>query len=219
MQAECEKVKEGFEPEKLVDAQKRAWQAIRTIASQMQTGMLESEGQQIADKVLKEMGADRLWHKTHVRFGVNTLKTFAEISLPGVRLQKIDMFFLDIGPVWGGYEADAGATFVLGDDPLMRRCAEDAKVLHGLVRNRWSSAGESGKSLYAFAQAQARERGWEFILRGASGHRLSDFPHVLYHRGSLEMTPFVPAPMRWVLEIQLRHPTRAFGAFYEDLLL
>jgi len=29
----------------------------------------------------------------------------------------------------------------------------------------------------------------------------------------------VPASGLWVLEIQLRHPTRPFGAFFEDLLL
>jgi hypothetical protein len=29
----------------------------------------------------------------------------------------------------------------------------------------------------------------------------------------------VPALRRWMLEIQIAHPTRPFGAFYEDLLI
>jgi hypothetical protein len=52
-----------------------------------------------------------------------------------------------------------------------------------------------------------------------SGHRLSEFPHAAHHKGALADAPFTPSPGLWMLEIQLRHPTRPFGAFYEDLLL
>jgi methionyl aminopeptidase len=30
---------------------------------------------------------------------------------------------------------------------------------------------------------------------------------------------FCPSPLVWVLEIHIRHPTRKFGAFFEDMLL
>jgi hypothetical protein len=63
------------------------------------------------------------------------------------------------------------------------------------------TTGESGRELYAFAQKATEERGWVFNLRGASGHRLSDFPHVIYHRGSLEAVGSKPLAARWVLEI------------------
>ena len=31
--------------------------------------------------------------------------------------------------------------------------------------------------------------------------------------------PFRPSAMAWVLEIHIRHKTRGFGAFFEDMLL
>jgi methionyl aminopeptidase len=30
---------------------------------------------------------------------------------------------------------------------------------------------------------------------------------------------FRPSALRWMLEIQIRHPKRNFGAFFEDLLV
>ena len=218
MHPTLERVKEGFIADKLEAARQRSWESIQAIAARMEPSMLETDARALAEQVLKEKGAERFWHRTHVRFGVNTLKTFSDTSLPGVRLQKNDLFFLDIGPVFDGYEGDAGATFVVGDDPEMARIARDSRVLFDLVRERWMQTGESGEALYHFATAEAEKRGWRFILRGASGHRIADFPHVLYHRGSLKDLDIAPAAQRWILEIQLRHPTRQLGAFYEDLL-
>lgn len=214
-----ERVKDTFIPSQLEKARVRTWEAVRAIAAKMEIGMLEADARILAEDTLKQMGAERYWHRTHVRFGVNTLQTFSDTSLPGVRLQPRDLFFLDIGPVWEGYEGDCGQTFVVGDDPEMVRCAADSKALFEIVKQRWFETSESGQRLYAFAQEQAAARGWQFILRGASGHRLSDFPHVLYHKGTLHAFDGRPSEARWVLEIQLRHPKRQFGAFYEDLLV
>jgi hypothetical protein len=60
--------------------------------------------------------------------------------------------------------------------------------------------------------------GWVFNLK-VDGHRIGDFPHKAIHSGSLSSTTFKPTTDLWVLELQIRHPTRPFGAFYEDLLL
>jgi hypothetical protein len=51
------------------------------------------------------------------------------------------------------------------------------------------------------------------------GHRLADFPHPAIHKGTLATTNYTPKTDLWVLEVQIRHPTRPFGAFFEDLLL
>ncbi len=218
MSQEPERVKADFDPQALQRAQALTWKAIDTIVARMEVGMLETDARKLAEETLKQMGSGRNWHKAHVRFGVNTLQTFADTSLPGVRLQPDDIFFLDLGPVWEGYEGDAGATYTVGSDAEMIRCAADARTLFGKVRDRWQQTGESGKALYQYAVESARERGWEFITRGASGHRIADFPHALYYRGSLKAVDFCPAAARWILEIQLKHPTRTFGAFYEDVL-
>ena len=60
--------------------------------------------------------------------------------------------------------------------------------------------------------------GWELNL-DTSGHRLADFPHEALYSGSLSAVNFAPTTDLWVLEIQIRHPERQIGAFYEDLLL
>jgi Xaa-Pro aminopeptidase len=218
MSTEFEKVCEDFSSKKLEAARKLTWESVRAIADQMEVGMLESDAREIAERLLREKGAERFWHRTHVRFGVNTLKTFSETSLPGVRLQAQDLFFIDIGPVWDGYEGDAGASFVLGQDQEMQRCASDAMTLFHSIQDRWKQTHESGEALYRFALDSAKRLGWEFLLEGASGHRISDFPHRLYHSGSLHTLPITPSPQRWILEVHLRHPQRSFGAFYEDLL-
>jgi hypothetical protein len=52
-----------------------------------------------------------------------------------------------------------------------------------------------------------------------TGHRLSEFPHDAHYDGTLDRVDFRPSDLRWMLEIQIRHPTRDFGAFFEDLLI
>ena len=65
--------------------------------------------------------------------------------------------------------------------------------------------------------AEAADRGWLLNLE-MTGHRVSEFPHKAHYDGALIDQRFAPSPGLWILEIQLRHPTRPFGAFYEDLL-
>jgi hypothetical protein len=87
-----------------------------------------------------------------------------------------------------------------------------------MVRKQWQDAGLTGKELYDFAEAQAAALGWKLNL-DLSGHRLSDFPHATVYDGPMATVAFRPSPLVWVLEIHIRHPTRAFGAFFEDMLL
>lgn len=60
--------------------------------------------------------------------------------------------------------------------------------------------------------------GWRLNL-DLSGHRLSDFPHSAFFKGGVAEAPFAPSPELWVLEMHIRHRTRPFGAFYEDMLI
>ena len=91
-------------------------------------------------------------------------------------------------------------------------------LLFDRVKVRWQADGLSGNELYQFASGEARRLGWELNL-DVSGHRLADFPHEALYPGSLLEATFVPKTALWVLEIQIRHPQRPFGAFYEDLLV
>jgi methionyl aminopeptidase len=106
----------------------------------------------------------------------------------------------------------------VGHDPDMIRAAADVKALWQKVRGRWLHDGLTGKSLYAYATDAAAEMGW-VLNRDLTGHRLSEFPHDAHYDGTLADVGFRPSGSLWVLEIQIRHPEREFGAFFEDLLL
>lgn len=207
-----------FSRDSFLHARDLAWDALREVAAQVKAGMNEADIQSLLKDALAARGSEKPWHKPVVRIGSDTVKTFHPLSDPDLRLAETDIFFLDIGPVWDGYEADVGDSFVLGQDAEMIRCAADCRVLFEIVRREWLESGRSGSELYRFADQQAKERGWQLVLE-VDGHRLGDFPHHAHYRGGMSEVDFRPSADAWVLEIQLRHPTREFGAFYEDLLL
>lgn len=216
--ANKETVGQHYSLQAMQHAQQMTWRAIEQIAFQIQPGMRESEAQIIAKQVLSDLGMQRIWHPILIRFGANTLKTFKQKSEGDPTLAENDIFFIDMGAVWDGHEGDAGATFTTGFDPEMRRCAEAAQTLFERVSALWKNAGVSGQQLYQFAEAQAKEMGWVLNL-DIKGHRVSDFPHAIYRAGDLGDFAHNPNAGLWILEIQLAHPTRPFGAFYEDLLV
>lgn len=217
-QSDLEKVGTAFSRDTMLMVRDKTRAAIHLIASKVQPGMVEEDAVAMAKDILGEQGMLRGWHDVYVRFGTNTTKTFGAPSDPGIVLGENDVFFLDIGPVWQQWEGDGGDTFVTGSDPEMAKAAEDARTLFHLVRKKWKNEGWTGKELYDFADAKAREMGWELNL-DLSGHRISDFPHAAVYDGPMATVGFCPSPLLWVLEIHIRHPSRHFGAFFEDMLL
>ena len=214
-----EKTGPNFSHEALMMARKNTKEAIGLIAKAISPGMLEEDARQMAKETLDRLGSQKGWHKILVRFGGNTVKNFEDPSERGVRLKGEDIFFIDIGPVWGDTEGDGGETFVVGDaDPDMRRCTEDTKRIFHVVKNQWKSSGMTGKELYDFAFKTAADMGWVLNME-LTGHRLSEFPHSAYYDGTLAAVSIRPAPNLWVLEVQVKHPTKPFGGFFEDLLL
>jgi Xaa-Pro aminopeptidase len=192
--------------------------AVNDIASRVNVGMVEEDARAMARELLAERGMNKGWHHIIVRFGPNTTKDFLEPSEKGVVLGADDIFFVDIGPVYGDQEGDAGDTFVFGADPEHHRAKSDVKVIWDAVRAKWFSEGLTGRDLYDYAEKTCAEMGWR-LNRDLSGHRLSEFPHSAHYDGPMATVDFRPAPMLWVLEIAIIHPERKFGAFYEDLLL
>ena len=213
-----EKVGEGFEEALLLTAQRKAWQALNEVAETLRPGMSEKDAGLLLREKLKNLGYEKQWHPAQIRFGVNTGKAYAEPGEKGVVLKEDDIFFLDIGPVFDGYEADVGAPFVIGNDPEHRRIVDDCKAIFEIVKAEWKRTGRSGQDLYDFATNEAEKRGWTLSLKGAAGHRVSEFPHSVHHRGKLNSFDGEPSPNRWILEIHLRHKTKPIGAFFEDIL-
>ena len=118
MLAELEGTGEKFSLDGLMDVRARTRKAVHLIADQVQPGMAEEEAKAIARDILKGMGMRRGWHHIIVRCGPNTTKDFMEKSEPGVVLGENDIFFVDIGPIYGDTEGDAGDTFVFGPIPI-----------------------------------------------------------------------------------------------------
>ncbi|WP_350023839.1 MULTISPECIES: M24 family metallopeptidase [Pseudomonas] len=207
----------AYSLEGMLHAKRMTWEAIGQIARQVKPGMQESSAREMGLQVLREMGMERIWHPLLIRFGANTLKTFKQRSDGDPLLQENDLFFIDLGVVWDRHEGDCGATFVVGDDAEMHACAAAAKSLFDQVHDHWQSHQVAGPELYRYAQEQARAMGWVLNL-DIKGHRVSDFPHAIYRAGDLGDFAACPQVGLWILEIQIAHPTRPFGAFYEDLL-
>lgn len=218
LRARAEAVGERYDRSMMLEARRRTHAAIGEVARAVAPGMAEAEALALTKRVLREGGLLRGWHAVHVRFGTNTLKNFGEPSEPGVVLGEDDIWFIDVGPVWKDWEADAGETFVVGGDAEMMRIARDVRIVFDRVQRRWREAGLTGQALYREAVSIAESLGWQLNL-DMSGHRLAEFPHAAHHKGSLAEAPFTPSPGLWMLEIQIRHPVRPFSAFFEDLLL
>jgi Xaa-Pro aminopeptidase len=217
-QSNREAVGQAFSLPAMIKARDLTFEAVNRIAAAVHPGMTEGECHALGQAILEEMGMERLWHRNIIRFGAETLKTYRGDFQPDYVLQADDIFYVDLGVVWDGHEGDAGDTFVVGGDVEMRACAEAARTLWANVAARWREDGLTGEALYRYALDQAKAMGWT-LNWDVKGHRVSDFPHAIYKAGTLGDFEGVPDTGLWILEIQISHPTRPFGAFYEDLLI
>ena len=208
----------NFDLQKMHIARDKTFEAVHAIAQQITVGMSETDARELAKDILVEMGMDRIWHQLLVRFGTNTLKKFNEPSAGNPILQTNDIFFIDLGVVWDGHEGDAGATFTVGDDADMIACARGCQIIYDEVEAHWRASRCSGRALYEYAEQVATKHGWRLNVE-IRGHRVSDFPHAIYKAGNLGDFEGVPQLGLWILEIQIAHPTKPYGAFYEDLLI
>lgn len=213
-----ESVGPAFSLELLRTARDKSLDLILQTAKRITPGMSESDTKALLVSAQKELGSNKWWHPPQIRFGPNTLCSFGKKGTENYILQPNDIYFLDIGPLFEDHEGDLGRTFTVGNDSEMMKCASDVELIWKQVRERWHAEKISGNDLYRFAETSAIALGWILSLPGANGHRVADFPHIVRKRGTIEGFSQHPQSDRWILEIQIRHPDRPFGAFYEDLL-
>jgi Xaa-Pro aminopeptidase len=213
-----ETVGEKFDSNLLQEARNKALEVILEASKAIVPGVTENQAQILIKEIQLRKGASKAWHAPQIRFGENTLLAFGEKGQENLSLKTNDIFFFDIGPIFDGHEGDVGRPFVVGNDPEMLKCCKDAEQIWKEVRDHWKNKNVSGPQLYLFAQKTAEKLGWVLTLNNANGHRISDFPHAAKARGTIAGFEKVPMPNRWILEIQIRHPKRPFGAFFEDLL-
>lgn len=178
----------------------------------------------------QSFGVKQHWHKRIVRAGPNTVRVFAE-DPPVHEIAQNDTVFLDLGPVFGEWEADVGRTYVMGDDPQKTRLCQDLpEVFHALKQYYDSHPNVTGAELYAYAQQCAEASEW--LFGGAiAGHIVGEFPHARIpgDKDLYRISPANPEPLRapdalgqtrfWILEVHLVDRTRSWGGFYERILV
>jgi Xaa-Pro aminopeptidase len=207
---------EKFDLTKLYLARDVAREITYELSSFITPGMTEEDAHAQYKNLCKKYAVEKQWHPPKIRFGPNTLKHFKEPSDP-YQLQEEDLFFIDIGPVIEGHEADYGESFVIGNQFEHKQITQASKTVFEEVQNFWQTEAVSGPLLYEFARSRARFHGHELNMH-SDGHRIGDFPHHVYFRGGLAECDERVIPDAWILEIHLSHPGNKFGAFFEDIL-
>lgn len=217
---------------KLLDAQSKAIELFDAIGERglIRAGVREKQvSDEIRDLAAEMFGVARFWHKRIVRSGINTLQPYRQ-NPPDREIAADDIAFCDFGPLFEGWEADFGRTYVLGDDPVKHRLRDDLPAIFDAGRAYFEAHPDvTGEELYAHTTALATAAGWEFG-GSHSGHLVGEFPHekIAGEEIGSYIAPGSDQPMRrldrsgrqchWILEIHLVDRDRGIGGFYEELL-
>ncbi len=216
----------------LIAAEARAFallaaiEASGAIAPGRREGEVDNDIARIAER---DFGIERHWHKRLVRTGANTLCVFADT--PDERtIEAEDTIYLDLGPVFGEWEADVGRTYAVGKDPARHALvAALPEVFEEIRAHANANPDITGAALYAFATNAAEQRGYIFGGKIA-GHTVGEFPHLTWPGEREHTRIYQENPTRlsdpdhlgrmrfWIIEVHLVAADRSFGGFYEHLL-
>jgi len=189
---------------------------------------------QLCDEIVKiakeDFGIENHWHKKIVRTGINTLQPFIA-NPPDLVIQEGDILFFDFHPVFEGWEADLGRTYVLGNDPLKLNIKKD-------IESAWQEANAwyfkqknlTGAEYFNYVAGLAKRYGYEFG-NAIAGHIVGRFPHEQPDDPAdlcLDVHPdnhadiFQPDKYgnkrHWILELHFVDKQNNIGAFFEQLL-
>jgi Xaa-Pro aminopeptidase len=217
---------------RLLEAQRTAAELFAAVLAEqiIRPGVLDSEASAAVTALAHDrFGVTRHWHKRIVRSGPNTLQPYSE-NPPDRMIDDDDIVFADFGPVFDGWEADFGRTWVIGDDPDKTRLCADLGELFDAGKGFFAQHHDvTAEQMYAEVVRLAGSRGWEFGNRHC-GHLVGEFPHQNLDgaRDDSLLTAGNTRPIRtldpssrvahWILEIHLVDRDREFGGFYEELL-
>jgi Xaa-Pro aminopeptidase len=196
----------------------------------IRAGILESELSDAVHGLARDLyGLRRHWHRRVVRSGENTTLTYHD-DPPDRRISADDVVYLDFGPVFGGWEADLGRSYVLGSDPRKHRLVADIGAAFRRGQERFESEPDlTAGDLYDYVAQLAADGGWNFGAPTA-GHLVDAFPHPVERdpvkrysiRSGNDVSlrePFADGrPRHWILEVHFVDPERRFGGFVEELL-
>ncbi|GAA2576779.1 M24 family metallopeptidase [Dactylosporangium fulvum] len=183
----------------------------------------------IRDLAHDMFGVEKFWHKRIVRSGPHTMEPYGA-NPPDRVIEADDVVMCDFGPIFDGWEADFGRTFVLGDDPVKHRLRDDlATIFAAGQRHFLDHPGITGEQLFTHVLGLIADAGWKHAAAHA-GHLIGEFPHdrIDDDKISLYITHGSDQPMRrpdssgrachWILEVHIVDRQRGIGGFYEQLL-
>lgn len=203
---------------------------------------IESKGLIIPGKTEKELceeivriakedfGIEQHWHKKIVRAGINTLQPFMA-EPPDRSIQKDDIVFFDFHPVFEGWEADLGRTYVLGNDPQKLKIIIDIEAAWQEA-NAWyfKQTHLTGAEYFQYVTDLTKRYGYEFG-NAIAGHIVGKFPHEqpddpndtcldVHPDNHTDILQFDKHGNKrhWILELQFVDRVNNIGAFFEQLL-
>lgn len=218
----------------LFRSEQKAKELFQTIEERGLIAAGKTEGQ-LSDEIVRiareEFGVDQHWGKKIVRTGLNTLRPYAS-DPPDVMIREGDILFLDFHPVFEGWEADLGRTYVLGNDPLKQKIRTDVEAAWR-EGNAWyfNQSRLTGAEFFAYASDLAQRHGYEFG-NAIAGHIIGKFPHEQPDDPNdlcLDVHPDNYQDIlqldkngnkrHWILELHFVDRKNNIGAFFEQLLM
>lgn len=225
-------INESIRVEKLLDAQRKAGELFDRIgcANILRPGMGDiAASDAVRDLAAASFGVERHWHKRIVRSGPNTLRPYQD-NAPDRVMTDDDIVYADFGPIFAGWEADFGRTWVLGRDPTKLRLRDDLAEVFSASRRFFAAHRDlTAADMYAEVVRLSAERGWKYGNYHC-GHLVGEFPHENFSGEKTRslITGANRAPLRcrdpsgrvahWILEIHLVDEKKEIGGFYEELL-
>lgn len=190
--------------------------------------------QQLCDEIVQvareDFETENHWGKKIVRTGINTLQPYAS-NPHDLVIQEGDILFFDFHPVFDGWEADLGRTYVLGNDPLKHKIKKDVEAAWH-EGNAWyfKQTTLTGAQFFNYATGLAKQYGYEFG-NAIAGHIVGKFPHEQpddpndlcldvhpdNHNDILQLDEN-GMERHWMLELHFVDRKNNIGAFFEQLL-
>lgn len=189
---------------------------------------------QLCDEIVQiandDFGIEDHWGKKIVRTGMNTLQPYAA-NPSDLMIRDGDILFFDFHPVFEGWEADLGRTYVLGNDPLKLKIKKDIEVAWHEA-NAWyfEQSSLTGAEFFNYVADLTKRYGYEFG-NAIAGHIVGHYPHEQPDDPNdlcLDVHPDNHTDIlqsdkhgnnrHWMLELHFVDRVNKIGAFFEQLL-
>jgi Xaa-Pro aminopeptidase len=218
----------------LILAQNKAIDLFKTVEERglIVSGKSEKE---LCDEILQiakdKFGVENHWGKKIVRTGINTLQPYMA-NPQDLIIQEGDIIFFDFHPVFEGWEADLGRTYVLGNNPLKLKIKQDIEVAWHEANDWYFKQNNlTGADFFNYVTDLTKRYGYEFG-NAIAGHIVGPFPHEQpddpndlcldvhpdNHSDILQLDKF-GKERHWMLELHFVDRVNNIGAFFEQLLI